>query len=255
MSTLWKFAWVVTPRTPHLISQILRIGPSAKLVSGEASPVAQLVKVIRLDRFACCGLELYDMMAIAEENAGYGDRSAPVRDRSAKFSITALVMHPPIHRRILCPLPATALIQVKFGIFKQSRRSPHSIRGYFGPPVFERAVVQQPAHRRSGRYAAAFHLAVAAAASFPPCRHNATSGRTRAVVRFDASNIAILEDKPYPRRAAWAGRLQLNRGGSDFAPGQLRIALHRVRCPYQFGEIPHQLAPARLGSPQPRQRQ
>jgi len=118
MSPLWKFAWVVTPRTPHLISQILRIGPSAKLVSGEASPVAQLVKVIRLDRFACCGLELYDRMAVAEENAGYGDRSAPVRDRSAKFSITALVMHPPIHRRILRPLPVTALIQIKIRNFQ-----------------------------------------------------------------------------------------------------------------------------------------
>ena len=97
MTPLWKFAWAVTPRTPHLIAQILRISRSAKPVSGEASPVAQLLKVIRLNRFTCCGLELYDMMAIAEENAGYGDRSAPVRCRSAKFSITALVVHLPIH--------------------------------------------------------------------------------------------------------------------------------------------------------------
>ena len=113
MTPLWKFAWAVTPRTPHLIAQILRISRSAKSVSGDASPVAQLLKVIRLDRFARCGLELYDMMAVAEENAGYGDRSAPIRGRSAKFSITALVMHQPIHRSILHPLPATALIQVK----------------------------------------------------------------------------------------------------------------------------------------------
>jgi hypothetical protein len=53
------------------------------------------------------------MMAIAEENAGYGDRGAPVRRRSAEFSIAALVMHLPIHLRILCPRAATALIQVK----------------------------------------------------------------------------------------------------------------------------------------------
>jgi hypothetical protein len=71
--------------------------------------------VVRLDRFACGGLELYDMMAISKENAGYGDRSAPVRRRSAKFSITALVMHSPIHLRILCPWAATALIQVNSG--------------------------------------------------------------------------------------------------------------------------------------------
>ena len=113
MSPLRKFVWAVTPRTPHLIAQILRISASEKPVSGEASPLAQLLKVIRLDRFACCGLELYDMMAIAEENASDGDRSAPVRRRSAKFSITALVMHPPIHRTILRPPPLTTLIQVK----------------------------------------------------------------------------------------------------------------------------------------------
>jgi hypothetical protein len=53
--------------------------------------------MVRLDCFACCGLELYDMMAIAEENAGYGDRRAPVRRRSAKYSIAALVVHLPIH--------------------------------------------------------------------------------------------------------------------------------------------------------------
>ena len=103
MSPLRKFVRAVTPRTPHLIAQILRISASEKPVSGEASPLAQLLKVIRLDRFAYCGLELYDMMAIAEENAGYGDRSAPVRRRSVKFPITSLVMHPPIHRRIFAP--------------------------------------------------------------------------------------------------------------------------------------------------------
>jgi len=68
--------------------------------------------VVRLDRFACRGLELYDTMAIAEENAGYGDRGAPGRRRSAKFSITALVMHLPVHLEILCPRAAKALIQV-----------------------------------------------------------------------------------------------------------------------------------------------
>jgi hypothetical protein len=83
--------------------------------------------VIRLDRFACCGLELYDLMAIAEENAGYGDRSAPVRCRSAKFSITALVMHPPIHHRILRPLPATALIQVKRPAFSRRNLMPYAV--------------------------------------------------------------------------------------------------------------------------------
>jgi hypothetical protein len=98
MSPLWKFAWAVSLRTSHLMSQIPRISLSAKPVSGEASRVAQALKVVRLDRFACCGLELYDMMAIAEENAGYSDRSAPVRRRSAKFSITPLVMHLPVHR-------------------------------------------------------------------------------------------------------------------------------------------------------------
>lgn len=97
MSPLWKFVWAVTPRTPHLIAQILRISRSAKPVSGDASPVAQLLKVIRLDRFACCGLKLYDTMAIAQENAGYGDRGAPVRRRSAKYSIATLVVHLPIH--------------------------------------------------------------------------------------------------------------------------------------------------------------
>jgi hypothetical protein len=56
-----------------------------------------LLKVIGLDRFACCGLEIYDMMAVAEENAGYGDRNAPVRHWSAKYSITAPVAHLPIH--------------------------------------------------------------------------------------------------------------------------------------------------------------
>jgi hypothetical protein len=68
--------------------------------------------VVRLDRFACGGLELYDMMAISKENAGYRDRSAPVRRRSAKFSITGPVMHLPIHLRILCPRAAIAQIQV-----------------------------------------------------------------------------------------------------------------------------------------------
>jgi hypothetical protein len=113
MSPLWKFVSAGTPRTSHLVSQIPRIGPSAKPVSREASRVAQALKVIRLDPFTCCGLELYDMMAIAEENAGYGDRGAPVRRRSAEFSITALVMHLPIHLRILSPRAATPLIQVK----------------------------------------------------------------------------------------------------------------------------------------------
>jgi hypothetical protein len=37
------------------------------------------------------------MVAIAEENAGYGDRSASVRRWSAKYSIAALVVHLPIH--------------------------------------------------------------------------------------------------------------------------------------------------------------
>ena len=36
-----------------------------------------------------------------------------VRRRSAEFSITALIMHPPIHLRILSSRAATALIQVK----------------------------------------------------------------------------------------------------------------------------------------------
>ena len=98
MSPLRKFAWAASPQTSHLISQIPRIG-----LRRNPSRVAQLLKVIRLDRFACRGLELYDMMAIAEENAGYGDRSAPVRRRSVKFPITSLVMHPPIHRRIFAP--------------------------------------------------------------------------------------------------------------------------------------------------------
>lgn len=229
MSPLWKFAWAVSPRTPRLIAQILRISPSAKPVSGESSPVAQLLKVIRLDRFACRRLELYDMMAIAQQNAGYGDRSAPVRRRSAKFSITALVMHPPIHCSIFRPLPATALIQVNRPASRAViLQPPRAIRGYFAAPVFERVAVQQPAHRRLGRYAEAFHLAVVAAGSFPPRRLNATSCRTRAVVRFDAKDIAILENKPYPRRAAWAGRRHLNRGRIDFAPGQLRIAASRA---------------------------
>jgi hypothetical protein len=109
MSPLRKFAWAVSPQTSHLISQIPRIGPWAKPVDGEASQIAQLLKVIRLDRFACCGLELYDMMAVTEENAGYGDRSAPVRRRSVKFPISALVMHPPIHQRILGPSSAESI--------------------------------------------------------------------------------------------------------------------------------------------------
>jgi hypothetical protein len=95
------------------MSQIPRIGPSAKPASGEASPVAQALEVVSLDRFACRGLEFYNMMAIAEENTGYGDRGAPVRGRSAKFSITGPVMHLPIHLRILSPRAATPLIQVK----------------------------------------------------------------------------------------------------------------------------------------------
>jgi hypothetical protein len=106
MSSLWKLEWAVSPRTPP-ISQITRISAPAKPVSAEALPVAQLLKVVRLNHFACCGLELYDMMAIAEENASYGDRSAPVRRRSAKFSIIGPVMHLPIHVRILRPWTAT----------------------------------------------------------------------------------------------------------------------------------------------------
>jgi hypothetical protein len=163
MSPLWKFGWAVSPRTPRLIAQILRISPSAKPVSRKSSPVAQLLKVIRLDRFACRRLELYDMMAIAQQNAGYGDRSAPVRRRSAKFSVTALVMHPPIHCSIFRPLPATALIQVNRPAYRAViLQPPRAIRGYFAAPVLERVAVQQPAHRRPGRYAEAFHLAVVA---------------------------------------------------------------------------------------------
>jgi hypothetical protein len=67
------------------------------------------------------------------------------------------------------------------------------------------------------------------------------------------SDIAILEDKPHPRWAAWVDRRHLNRGCIDFVPGQLRIVLHRMGRPYQFGEIPHQLAPADLLSHFPRQ--
>jgi len=78
--------------------------------------------MVRLDRFACRGLEIYDMMAIAEENAGYGDRGAPVRRRSAKYSITTLVVHLPIHLSILRPRATTALIQVKKPYY--SRRNP-----------------------------------------------------------------------------------------------------------------------------------
>ena len=77
-----------------------------------SSQVAQPLKVVRLDRFASLGLEPNYMMAIAEENASYGDRSAPVRRQSAKGSITTLVMHPPIHLGILRSWAATALIQI-----------------------------------------------------------------------------------------------------------------------------------------------
>lgn len=87
------------------------------------------------------------MMAIAEENAGYGDRSASVRRRSAEFSITALVMHLPIHLRILCPRVAAALIQVKGQLFcGVILESSQAICGYPAAPVFERAILQQPAH-------------------------------------------------------------------------------------------------------------
>jgi hypothetical protein len=72
------------------------------------------------------------MMAIAEENAGYGDRSASVRRRRAKFSITAMVMHLPIHLRILCPRVAAALIQVKGQLFL--RRNPRVISGHMRLP-------------------------------------------------------------------------------------------------------------------------
>lgn len=135
------------------------------------------------------------MMAIAEENAGYGDRSASVRRRSAKFSITALVMHLPIHLRILCPRVAAALIQVKGQLFcGVILESSQAICDYPDRASIRTGHPPATSSPRPGRNAAAFQLAVVVAASLPPRRHNAVSDCTRTAVGFDMGDIKISED-------------------------------------------------------------
>jgi hypothetical protein len=80
----------------------------------------------------------------------------------------------------------------------------------------------------------------------PPRRNNAVSYRTRAVIGFDAGDITILEDQPYPCRAGQALGRHFDRGRINLAPGQLRVVQHGVRRPCEFGEIAHQFA---LASP------
>jgi hypothetical protein len=100
---------------------------------------------------------------------------------------------------------AAALIHVKLRLFEAVvLRSVHAESGDCAAPVLERTIVQQPAHRRPSWNAATFHLAVVTAAPSPPRRHDAASCRTRAVVRFDAGDVTIFKDQPYPRRAICA---------------------------------------------------
>jgi hypothetical protein len=66
----------------------------------EASPATKAFDSVRLDRFACCRFELYHIVAIADEDAGYGDGRASVRRRGTKLLIAALIMHLPAHRPI-----------------------------------------------------------------------------------------------------------------------------------------------------------
>ena len=63
-----------------------------------SSPPAKAFDIARLDRLASRRLELYHIVAIADEDAGYSDGRASVRRRGAKLSIAALIMHLPVHR-------------------------------------------------------------------------------------------------------------------------------------------------------------
>src|SRR6516225_1299526 len=106
---------------------------------------------------------------------------------------------------------------------RDAPRSLHAECRYPAAPVLERTVLQQPARRRPGRNAATIHLAVVAAASLPARRNNAASYRTRAVVRFDAGNITVLEDQPYSCQAGRALGRHFDNGRVNLAPGQLRV--------------------------------
>ena len=74
--------------------------PLGGTTDGEASPPAKAFDIISLDRFARCRFELYHIVAIADENAGYGDGRASVCRRGTKLLIAALIMHLPAHRSI-----------------------------------------------------------------------------------------------------------------------------------------------------------
>src|SRR5690348_9444180 len=65
------------------------------------SAPAKALDLVLLDRFAGRGDESHHFVAIADENAGYGDRGASVCRRSAKFSTAALVMYLPVHHRYI----------------------------------------------------------------------------------------------------------------------------------------------------------
>ena len=66
----------------------------------EASPPAKAFDIVRLDRFARCRFELYHIVAIADEDAGYGDGRASVCRRGTKLLVATLIMHLPVHRTI-----------------------------------------------------------------------------------------------------------------------------------------------------------
>jgi hypothetical protein len=71
--------------------------PPGGTINGKASPPAKVFDIVRLDRIACCRFELYHIVAIADEDAGYGDGRASVRRRGTKLLIAALIMHLPAH--------------------------------------------------------------------------------------------------------------------------------------------------------------
>jgi hypothetical protein len=72
--------------------------PLGGTTDGEASRPAKAFDLIRLDRFACCRFELYYIMAIADEDAGYRDGRASVCHQGTKLLCAALIMHVPVHR-------------------------------------------------------------------------------------------------------------------------------------------------------------
>ncbi len=203
---------------------------------GGASISAEACDVPLLDCFACRGFEFDHIVAVSQEDGGDSKGGGSVRYRGAELSSVASVMHLPNHA-----LSATRL----GGCNTDLNQSPF---GQAGAEVVKGAALKEPADDRSCWDPATSDFSVVEASCCPAGRYRAASHQSWAVLGVGSGDVLILKGQPYPGWAAGALGRHLDGAQIELPPYEKWVMQHRMRCPGQFGEVPHQLASAGLRS-------